>query len=148
MVDLHNEFFDSDKQDKLYVNFTAYTVERHDLLVSYIHREANFKENFLIIERDLEWSEYIRRMAGCKFVLSPSGNGIDCYRNLEAHYMGSAPVMLAGKASSLIRVPHFELPTLHNIGQRSLVGFEKIELSNWARLSHWKEVIHDLGRNY
>ena len=148
MVELHNEFFDAEKQNKLYVNFTAYTMDRHSLMLHYMHRAANLKENFLIVERDLEWSDYIRNMASCKFVLSPHGNGIDCYRNLEAHYVGSAPVMLAGTASSMIRVPHFELPTLHNIGQSSLVGFEKIEISNWSRLSNWKEVIYDLRRDY
>lgn len=148
MVDLHNEYFDREKQDRLYVNFTAYTIDRRDLLLSYMHRKHTLLEEFLVVEKDLEWSEYIRNMASCKFVLSPSGNGLDCYRNLEAHYVGSAPVMLSGRASSLIRVPHFELPTLHNIGQRSLVGFEKIEISNWSRLSHWKEVINDLRRNY
>ena len=148
MIELHDEFFDNEKQNKLYVNFTSYTLDRHSLMLSYMHRVANLRENFIVVERDLEWSEYIKHMALCRYILSPSGNGIDCYRNLEAHYIGSAPVMLAGTASSLIKIPHFELPTLHNLGQNSLVGFEKINISNWARLSKWKEAIYDLRRDY
>jgi hypothetical protein len=147
MFDLHNELFDSDKEDRLYINFTSYTVERRNLIISYTNRKCNTNEEFLTIEKDLPWNEYIRNMSKCKFVLSPQGNGIDCYRNLEAHYMGCATVMRSGTASDLIKIPHYSVPTLNNLGKAHLTGFEKIYISNWAKLSDWKEALHDFRRD-
>lgn len=144
MVELHNEFFDFKKFDMLYVNFTAYTLKRRDLLLHYGNRQ---NEAFINFELSKGWEEYISNMARCKFVLSPQGNGIDCYRNLEAHYVGCATVMERGEASDLIRVPHFEVDSMFGLTKESLVGFEPIELSNWSRLSFWKEAIHDFRRN-
>ncbi len=139
IVALHDQYFDLPKLNKLYVNFTAYTMERHGLMVTY----GNRKDDFVIVEKDLPWQDYISNMAKCQFVLCPHGNGIDCYRNLEAHYMGCAPVMRACTASELIRVPHFEIQTLFGLTEESLQGFETINISDWARLSCWKKAIYD-----
>lgn len=147
MFDLHNELFDSEKEDRLYINFTSYTVERRNLIVSYTNRKYNTNEEFLTIEKDLPWSEYMRNMAKCKIVLSPQGNGIDCYRNLEAHYLGCAPVMKTGTASDLIKIPHFDVATMYNLGKANLTGFEKISISNWSKLSEWKEALYDFRRD-
>jgi hypothetical protein len=141
MFELHKELFDRPKADKLYVNFTSYTLERRDLLVNYRNRKAATDDKFIVIEESIEWSEYIRHMSECKFVLCPEGNGIDCYRNLEAHYLGCAPVMKNG--STLFKLPHFEVPTLFNLGLGNLTGFSKIEISNWAKLSSWKDALND-----
>jgi hypothetical protein len=148
MFELHKELFDREKSERLYINFTSYTVERRDLLVSYANRKAHTNEDFLIIEENMKWSDYIKNMATCKYVLSPMGNGIDCYRNLEAHYVGSAPVMKKGRASDLIKIPHFEVPTLSNLGRGNLLGFEKIQISSWAKLSAWKDAFNDIRRDY
>jgi hypothetical protein len=110
-------------------------------LVNYRNRKAATDDKFIVIEESIEWSEYIRHMSECKFVLCPEGNGIDCYRNLEAHYMGCAPVMKNG--SVLFKLPHFEVPTLFNLGLGNLTGFSKIEISNWAKLSSWKDALND-----
>lgn len=39
------------------------------------------------------YQKYLEEMADSRFVLSPVGWGIDCYRNYEALYLGSIPVM-------------------------------------------------------
>ncbi|MCX5922224.1 MAG: hypothetical protein NTX86_02760 [Candidatus Dependentiae bacterium] len=44
------------------------------------------------------WNEYLEDLVSSLFVLSPHGNGLDCYRTWEALLMGSIPVV---KTSSL-----------------------------------------------
>ena len=39
------------------------------------------------------YQKYLEEMADSQFVLSPIGWGIDCYRNYEALYLGSIPIM-------------------------------------------------------
>jgi hypothetical protein len=52
--------------------------------------------------------DYLKEMAKCKFTLSPAGLAPDCYRNWEALYVGSIPIV---KTSALD--PLFEgLPVL------------------------------------
>lgn len=43
---------------------------------------------------------YYAAMAGHKFVLSPEGNGVDCYRTWEALYLGAIPIVMASAATS------------------------------------------------
>ena len=47
-----------------------------------------------IVETErVDFQTYLDRMWGCKFVLCPRGNAIDCHRNWETVYMGRVPVM-------------------------------------------------------
>lgn len=39
------------------------------------------------------WHEYLKDIARSKFVLSPHGAGLDCYRTWEAMWLGSIPVV-------------------------------------------------------
>lgn len=43
-------------------------------------------------QRPMEWSEYLTLLRKHVFVLSPSGNGLDCHRTWEALYLGLFPV--------------------------------------------------------
>lgn len=43
---------------------------------------------------------YYSRIAANKFVLSPEGNGIDCYRTWESLYLGAIPVVMASATMS------------------------------------------------
>ena len=39
---------------------------------------------------------YREQILGSKFVVSPRGNGIDCFRTWESIYLGAVPIVLAG----------------------------------------------------
>ena len=39
------------------------------------------------------FEEYLRDLAGCRWCVSPPGNGIDCHRTWEALYLGVIPVV-------------------------------------------------------
>lgn len=75
------------KKGLLYVNFTDHTLERLHLKQHYAHLPwVTFRENVSV-------SQYYDEMSEHEFVLSPRGNGLDCYRNLEAIYLGTVPVL-------------------------------------------------------
>lgn len=43
---------------------------------------------------------YYKQIVGHKFVLSPEGNGIDCYRTWESLYLGAIPIVMASPPMS------------------------------------------------
>jgi hypothetical protein len=78
------------KRDKgLYVNFQFYTTDRFRL---YRHFMENFN-GMVTCEREKTFDHFLDQLASHKFVLCPPGNGLDCYRTLEAIYMGAIPVL-------------------------------------------------------
>ena len=51
------------------------------------------KFDFVKIANKVDIVSNIRNIQSSYFVLSPAGNGIDCYRNFEAMYLGAVPVV-------------------------------------------------------
>jgi hypothetical protein len=51
---------------------------------------------------------YYSQIASHRFVLSPEGNGIDCYRTWEALYLGAVPIVMVSSSMSAFR----DLPIL------------------------------------
>jgi hypothetical protein len=51
------------------------------------------KFDFVKIANKVDIASNIRNIQSSYFVLSPAGNGIDCYRNFEAMYLGVVPVV-------------------------------------------------------
>jgi hypothetical protein len=51
------------------------------------------KFDFVKIANKVDIISNIRNIQSSYFVLSPAGNGIDCYRNFEAMYLGAVPVV-------------------------------------------------------
>lgn len=78
------------KRDKLlYVNFQFYTTTRYEL---FVHFKNHFGDK-ITCKHQCSFNEYLEDLATHKFVLCPTGNGLDCYRTLEAIYMGAIPVV-------------------------------------------------------
>ncbi|MDN3507844.1 MAG: hypothetical protein P0S94_02860 [Simkaniaceae bacterium] len=48
---------------------------------------------FVSVQKKLKFKDYINELASARFVLSPRGANIDCYRTWEALYVGSIPVV-------------------------------------------------------
>ena len=79
------------KTNWLYINWQNYTIER-------VHLKQYFENN------NWEWAtihdkpnrtteEYYTDLSSHRFVVCPPGNGIDCYRILEAIYLGAIPIV-------------------------------------------------------
>eukprot|EP00668_Euglena_longa_P030131 GGOE01037546.1.p1 GENE.GGOE01037546.1~~GGOE01037546.1.p1 ORF type:complete len:411 (+),score=75.70 GGOE01037546.1:113-1234(+) len=47
--------------------------------------------------------EYLERQLSSRFIISPPGNGIDCFRTWESLYLGRVPVVLANNMTVLYR---------------------------------------------
>ena len=94
---------------------------------------------------DISTLQYYRRVARHRFTISPSGNGIDCYRTWEALYLGSVPIVERSP-----EMAHFsDLPILFTDDYAELTPgyledqyarmldtdycFEKLYLSYWTR---------------
>ena len=82
------------KSHLIYLNFY-----KEDTRESRIPIEKLFLgKSWAYIRSNRPWNEYLEDIASSQFVLSPHGNGLDCYRTWEALLLGSFPVV---KTSSL-----------------------------------------------
>lgn len=149
------------KKNLLYVNFQGTTMERVRLkdIFSYLDRQ-NTAETSWNIETN-EWlgqliyrdspnipvKTYLEELSGSKFVISPRGNGHDCYRHLECIYAGSIPILEKSRLTEqFIRVG---LPVMVCNGYEGIKpsDLERVwdELQSYefnydtVRLSFWRE---------
>lgn len=51
--------------------------------------------------RQLNYTDYLLALGDAKFVLSPPGAGIDCYRTWESLIMGAVPIVVNNSLLSL-----------------------------------------------
>lgn len=93
------------KSKMLYMNFSLWTNKpvRTPIKKYFLDKQYCFNQDGKIAF----WT-YMREMAQYKFVLSPPGNGIDCYRTWEALFAGCIPIV----KRSHIDVLHADLPVL------------------------------------
>jgi hypothetical protein len=70
-------------------------------------RLRNISKCFYEVDSIDQWRYYLH-IARSKFVLSPPGDGIDCYRTWEALYLGSIPIVLNTAINSIFQ----QLPVL------------------------------------
>jgi hypothetical protein len=77
--------FDSDKKEKIYLNFTIDNNKSHRTLVM-----EKLKNNSLTEEvKPKQHLEYLNELSNYRWIASPKGNGIDCHRIWEVLYMGN-----------------------------------------------------------
>ncbi len=135
-----------EKENWLYVNFQNYTHERTIL------NEYFASNNFPWVTQNLKakpHTEYLSDISRHAFVLSPEGNGVDCYRTLESLYCGSFPVVMDSLVTSsleglpVVRITSFSalnLKTLRDVMDR--IRDEKFNYDR-IRLSYWKKEIEE-----
>lgn len=78
----------NDRSILLYVNFQHCTWERF-ILKSFFRQYPWAK----IVDAPVSHEEYLRDISNSKFVLSPQGNGTDCYRTWEAIALHTIPIV-------------------------------------------------------
>jgi hypothetical protein len=86
---LVQKFVGQPKKGLLYVNFQDNTLER-------IALKRHFSAMPWVTFRskpNMPVEEYLSELSEHHFVLSPEGNGLDCYRNYEAMYLGVIPIL-------------------------------------------------------
>lgn len=85
---------------------------------------------------------YYASMRRHRFVLSPEGNGADCYRHWEALYLGAIPIVMAGPTMSSFA----DLPVLFT-NDYSELSEEYLE-EQWRRLSAQRFEIDGLLKSH
>lgn len=126
----------------VYVNWQNYTFERYFLKETL---ELRAFPCYTIIKDAKPYEEYLRDLARHKCILSPEGNGIDCYRILESIYMGSVPVVSLSPTTFELSKDMNMAPcrTLFHIGEHSALELYNVYKdrtdNNYAKLSYWKQ---------
>jgi len=130
-----------DKTKNLYVNFSLNNLER-----------VRFKEELkgfdsVTFAEDVPHEQYIQDLCEHRFVLSPPGNGLDCYRTWEALYCRAVPIVIKNPAMKWFT----GLPICHleNLSSIPYMDYEKWyeNISNmefdlsYLSLKYWTELL-------
>lgn len=141
------------KTGLLYVNFQDNTSERLNLKQYYSQIPwVTFRDT-----ANIPVDQFLAEVADHKFILSPPGNGLDCYRNYEAMYLGSFPLLKTSTFSVELGKLGLPLGTLDDMilggsDVKSMLetNFEKLSAHQFSyealTKSYWKERIYrELG---
>lgn len=128
------------KKNALYVNFQPHTLERLQLRDYYKGRPwVTYRENVPI-------EQFLEEVAEHEFVLCPPGNGMDCYRTLEAIYLGSIPILPVCYLADHYRKLNVPIVSTGLFGitealLKSLSTSARIRIPNYDKVtkSYWKE---------
>jgi len=89
LTSVYNELKSIGKQNDFYFYFSLHTNRPARELC-----KAIIETKGLTFGEKLEYSEYLKTLASCKFAICPEGNGVDCHRTWECYYMGVIPILL------------------------------------------------------
>lgn len=97
------------KEYLLYLNFRVNGFsQKHVLEERLLCKKIFMNKSYCFYATRKPIMTYFKEMASCKFVLSPRGEGIDCWRTWEALLVGSIPVVKSSQLDSL----YSDLPVL------------------------------------
>lgn len=143
-----NMNWDGDRARDLYVNFTFYTSERAKLYQLYQ------RFNWATAEQGQSVDHYFGQLVVHNMALCPPGNGMDCYRVLEALYLGCIPVMELNELAQTyinLKLPVLLLESLESITEPVLSYVRHSDLydrNNWnltgITVSFWRNYIDRL----
>lgn len=137
---------------KIYINWVNYTVDRLEIKENYRLQKAYLRrEDVVIVDEAKPYKDYLRDLYNYHLILSPEGNGVDCYRNLEALYVGAFPIMMPNHVSiNLSDLPIGISPFLTGLYAKDLLNsylVMKAKSMDKAKLSYWKEKFNDSLRS-
>lgn len=134
---------DVPKEDTVYINWVNYTYDRYSIKENY---RALGLPYVTIVDEAKPYEDFLSDLARHRFILSPEGNGVDCYRTLEAIYMGATPVVEAGPtqltlaqgldtlvSKTLMGIPPQYFAAMAGWRQKNQTGNEFAKLSYWNR---------------
>lgn len=137
-----------DRENKIYLSWNDTTLERYEIRKELMEWQAYSGNNSLTVNlpsKQDEYEEYLKKLGTHKYVLSPPGNGADCYRTLESVYMGCVTFVEDTPTNYLTKLPVYKYGNIEDIifsynkNQTVANGFEE---RPEIKLSHWKHLIH------
>ena len=130
-----------EKLPQMYINWVNYTLERLEIK-EYYRLLGSGDVN--IVDNAKPYKDYLRDLALHATILAPKGNGIDCYRMLEALYMGSMPVVeLSQTTAEFADLPLLIVKTMYGLRAREMFSlYNQVKAQNRPldkiKLSYWK----------
>ena len=134
---------DLEREEKIYINWQNYTFDRYQIKENYRALELPYIK---IVDDAKEYEAYLADLATHRYVLAPEGNGVDCYRTLEAIYMGATPVVEANPThltlargldtlvfKTLMGIPPDYLHAVRKFREERPTGNEFAKLSYWNK---------------
>lgn len=130
----------------LYVNFSIGTnpnVRRKPF-------EMFSKQPYAFTPSSREFVDYLQDLSQAKFVLSPPGGGLDCYRTWEALYMGAIPIVKSSSLNPLYKdLPIVVVENWDEITEEFLSAkYQEIQTQtfDWEKLSpnYWQALIRSI----
>lgn len=129
------------KDKLLYMNFAinTYPSERQTVYNLFHAKSFCFQGSYKT------FNQYLEEMAHCKFVLSPRGAGLDCYRTWEALLVGSIPIVKHSNLDPLYQdlpvliVDHWDMITEEFLNKKYIeitnrkYNFKKLTAGYWLR---------------
>lgn len=97
-------------------------------------------EGAVMVERRMDYEDFLDSMAQAIFVLSPPGWGADCHRHWEALLMGTIPVMLSTANDSLFRGLPVVIVEDYSLLTREILLSKYEELHSPAREWDWSRL--------
>ena len=133
----------SNKINLAYLNWQDHTSERSDMKIHF--GQQNMHWTSVVNTPERSYRDYLDDLSKHYFIISPEGNGWDCYRNLEAIYTRSIPVVSqAPPVEYMEDLPVLVLETMFDLSEGRLVEFiteEKKYNLDKSKLSYWKNKI-------
>jgi len=130
-----------EKKHVLYLNIgvQTYPDERQDVY------DLFSQKNYCFTSSRVSLSEYLHHIKSSVFILSPRGNGLDCFRTWEAMLMGSIPIVTTSFLDPLFEdLPVVIIDSWQNINKELLLkkfnelknksfSFEKLFMGYWQK---------------
>ena len=135
---------------------TKYILSSFNIFNNYKERtkaDISAKKSPIVnIKRFDKPSEYFNEVSKYKFVLCPSGNGVDTHRLWESQILNSLPILLNSNFSSNLK--KLGLPALYLDSWDELISFSKTDLdkiyekninnnNQLIYLDYWKKIIEE-----
>ena len=125
-----------EQRNKIYAR-----LKKHDW-ITFAHMGA-------FMRYDLSQAQYYNDLSSHKFTLSPSGNGVDCYRTWEALYLKSIPIVQESKHWRHFKdLPILVLDTYNHLSplfleeQYAKIYEKEIDIDK-LKLSYWNKYIKE-----
>lgn len=135
----------SERENKIYISWNDTTLERYEIRRGLMEWQAYAGNKSLTVNLPSQqdsYEDYLKKLGSHKYVISPPGNGADCYRTLESVYMGCITIVQDTPTNYLTNLPVYkysgldDIVALYNAGHSMVDGFEK---HPEIKLSYWKE---------
>ena len=119
-------------KNRIYVAFQMNTTERHEFMY-----RLHTNDSYLVRRETVSHEQYVLDLMTCGMCLSPYGNGMDCYRNLESLYLGVLPIIPHGRLSKAYQ----GLPFI-NYGGNALESVPTNYAGTRADMNYWRNRIN------